>query len=261
MENKRAILVVSFGSSVKEALERSIFSIEDLIRREFPNDQVERAFTSNMVIRKLKDTIGLTVDTPREALEKLIEKGFQEIVVQPLHILPGVEFEKIQKDIKEVDTQNVRIKLGKPLLYDEIDFWRVLQALKTQITMEKEDCVLLVGHGTYHRAGACYERLQEEIEKERLPFLVGTIEDGIEPILTRLKEKGYREILMMPFLLVAGDHVKNDLLGEDEDSWKSILLQNGYKVKWYPKGLGENPAFRQLYLNRVKENTTCPTNI
>lgn len=254
MNTRKAILVVSFGSSVQKARETGILPIEDLIRSTFLDYEVSRAFTSTMVINKLKRTIGLSVDTPEEGLQKLIEKGIKEIIVQPLHIIPGVEFGKIKDSIKKFKQKDVNIKLGKPLLYDEDDYLKVINALKTQLPLDKkEQVILLVGHGTYHQANRYYENLQRHIYDKNLPIIVGTIEEGISSIPEKLVAEGYKEVVIMPFMLVAGDHVINDLFGEG-DSWKNELIHKGVLVKSYEKGLGENPAFRELYLNRVKEN-------
>jgi sirohydrochlorin cobaltochelatase len=253
-EIKKAILVVSFGSSVESARVKAIQKIEELMKRTFDKYQVERAFTSNRIIKKLKETEGIVIDTPEEALQKLIEQGFQEIIIQPLHIIAGYEFDKIKKTIMDNENPNIDIKLGKPLLFEETDYLKVVEALKTQLPEDKEEqVVILIGHGTNHSANECYEKLQEYLSDKRLQVFVGTIEEGVDPMITKLKASKYKEVVLIPFLLVAGDHVQNDLLGDDQHSWKSNLIHNGYAVKAYHKGLGENPAFQDLYIQRVKD--------
>ncbi|PKM52056.1 MAG: sirohydrochlorin cobaltochelatase [Firmicutes bacterium HGW-Firmicutes-7] len=254
MESKRAILVISFGSSIEEARLKAIQPIEELIKESFPNYQVERAFTSNKIIKKLKETKGLFFDTPEEGLQKLIKKGFQEIILQPLHIIPGFEFDKIKKTIMDNRSPSVEIRLGKPLLYDKIDYLKVMEALQTQLpTIKGKQVVLFIGHGTNHQANEHYYALQTFLKEQGHPIIVSTLEADMDQVMMQLKEGGYTEVVLMPFLLVAGDHVQNDLLGEDEYSWKSRLTSSGYLVKAYPKGLGENPAFQALYLQRVQE--------
>lgn len=254
IDNKKAILIVSFGSSIEEARVNAIEPIETLIKENFLDYQIERAFTSNSVIKKLKETIGLAIDTPEEGLHKLIEKGFQEIIIQPLHILAGYEFDKIKKTILDMNHLNVEIKLGKPLLYEEIDYLKVIESLNTQLPeLEEKQVVLLIGHGTNHPANSSYDKLQAQLKSRGLPVIVGTIEVGIDPIITELEAGGYEDVVLMPFLLVAGEHVQNDIFGDDNHSWKSRLISSGYHVKAYYKGLGENPSFQQLYLQRVQE--------
>lgn len=251
---KGAILVVSFGSSVRSAREHAIIPIEMLIRKSFPDYYVSSAFTSNRVIKKLKETEGIFIDTPEEGITRLIKQGFKKIIIQPLHIIAGYEFDKIKDSINGLETSDISIRLGKPLLYDDIDFLKVIEGLKNQMPdINEKQVIALIGHGTHHPANAYYNELQNYIDGQQLPIIVGTIEEGIETILQKLKKTSYKEVIIMPFLLVAGDHVQNDLLGEDEDSWKSILEENGYKVMGHDKGLGENPVFQDLYLQRVKK--------
>lgn len=255
MTYKGAILVVSFGSSIRKARENAIMPIERLITNALPDYYVSSAFTSNRIIKKLKETEGIHIDTPEEGIKKLIEQGFEKIIVQPLHIIPGYEFDKIKHSINKLKTPDIKIKLGKPLLYYDIDFIKVIEGLKTQMPeMSQEKVVALVGHGTDHPANAYYNDLQAYIDEQELPIIVGTIEDGIEKILEKLEKTRYKEVLIMPFLLVAGDHVQNDLLGEDEDSLSSILKAKGYKVEGYDKGLGENSIFQNLYLQQTIKN-------
>jgi len=253
-EMKKAILVVSFGSSVESARVKAIQKVEALMMRTFDKYQVESAFTSNRIIKKLKKEEGIVINTPEEALQKIIGQGFQEIIIQPLHIIAGYEFDKIKKTMMDNKNPNIDIKLGKPLLFEETDYLKVVEALKTQLPDEKEEqVVILIGHGTNHLANGCYEKLQDYLKDKTLPVFVGTIEEGVDPMIAKLKASKYKEVFLIPFLLVAGEHVQNDLLGEDQHSWKSKLIFNGYSVKAYHRGLGENPAFQDLYIQRVKE--------
>ncbi|TCT13800.1 anaerobic cobaltochelatase [Natranaerovirga pectinivora] len=253
MKKEKAILVVSFGSSYKEAREKAIEPIEEKIEKAFPNYHIDRAFTSYRIIEKLKKE-GIIYQNPKEALEKLIHLGYKEIFVQPLHIIPGFEYEKIKEIIDEVDKKDVRIVLSQPLLYTEEDYERVIDGLKAQCPPLKEDeIVLLAGHGTEHKANQCYIELQEKLRDMKLPFIVGTIEDGLEDILLELNEKAYRSVTLMPFLLVAGDHALNDLISNKEDSWQTCLLELGYEVKGYLKGLGENPLIQEMYVKYVEK--------
>lgn len=254
MTFKGAILVVSFGSSISTARDNAILPIEELIKKSFPDYYIARAFTSNKVIKKLKDTQDIHIDTPEEGIKRLIDIGFKKIIIQPLHIIAGFEFDKIKETIKRLNAPEVNIKLGKPLLYYDIDFLKVLEGIKSQMPkINKEQAVVLIGHGTHHPANAYYDELQIYIKGQQLPIIVGTIEEGIETVLKKLEETNYRELILMPLLLVAGDHVQNDLIGDEEDSWKCRFESNGYTVQAYCKGLGENPVFQNLYLQRVKQ--------
>ena len=54
-------------------------------------------------------------------------------------------------------------------------------------------------------------------------------------------------------MLVAGDHANKDMAGDDKESFKSQLLQAGFKVDTYIHGLGENAEIQDIYVQHVKE--------
>ncbi|MBC7959141.1 MAG: sirohydrochlorin cobaltochelatase, partial [Vallitaleaceae bacterium] len=112
--------------------------------------------------------------------------------------------------------------------------------------------VILIGHGTDHSANEMYHKLEQKLLEAGLPILLGTIEEGVDEILPKLKERVKQEYVLMPFLLVAGDHVINDMMGDDDLSWQSKMTAAGYTVSVYAKGLGENKHFQQLYVKRLK---------
>ncbi|TCK98660.1 precorrin-8X methylmutase [Natranaerovirga hydrolytica] len=251
MNTKKAILIVSFGSSYKKARENAIEAVEKSIQKTFPSVHITSAYTSYKIIAKLKKQ-DIHFNNPQEALEELIGQGYNEIFVQPLHLIPGFEYEKIQNTIKNTNHSKVNITLGEPLFFKDEDYLTILKAIKKQWTPQQDECLLLVGHGTEHKANKCYERLQEEWNKEKLPVIIGTIEEGTDKVLEMLKQGNYKKVLIMPLLLVAGDHAINDLDGEEEDSWKNQLKALGYDVTTHLKGLGENPYIQQIYVNKTK---------
>lgn len=262
INNKKAILVVSFGTTYESTRKLTIEKIEDSIRDKFKTYEVRRAFTSHMVIKKLKDVYGIYVEKPEEALQRLYEEGFSEVVVQPLHIIPGEEYEYISKVVENYRKQDrfCNITLGRPLLYFKgeenlpDDYSILVEALKTQFK-EKEN-VILMGHGTHHPANAVYSCLQAVLKDHGLSnVFIGTI-DGyptLNNIIQYLKEKEIKELTLMPLLLVAGDHAINDMASDEEDSWKSILEREGFKVNIYLRGLGENEKIQEIYIKHLED--------
>lgn len=249
--NKKVILIISFGSSFKEAREKAIKPVEEAIGSTFFEYDVHRAFTSNHIRRKLRGE-GILIESPEEALQRLIVNGYKEIIIQPLHLLAGFEYEKIKNAALAVNKSELSILLGEPLMYEGSNLDEVVEALKSQIPKDLGNKkVVLVGHGTEHPSNNMYQRLEEKLLEQELPILMGTIEAGVEVIIKKLEGKKVSEVLLMPFLLVAGDHVLNDISSDHADSWKSLLSKAGVKVEIYDKGLGENESFQQLYVKRV----------
>lgn len=260
---KKAILVVSFGTSYEKTRKLTIEKIENNIKEEFQGYDIRRAFTSHGVIKKLKESYGVFIDKPEEALQKLKEEGYEEVLIQPLHIIPGEEYDYI-KNVVEVfkrDKSFKRIELGRPALFfkgdDEHspDDYRIfIEALKHQIS--KNEIVVLMGHGTHHPADAVYSCLQCVLGDYGLNnVFVGTIEGypSLNHVIDNLKKNNIEKITLMPLLIVAGDHAINDMSGEEEDSWKSILLREGFEVDIYLHGLGENPKIQNIYVEHIKD--------
>ncbi|MGN0143585.1 MAG: sirohydrochlorin cobaltochelatase, partial [Clostridium sp.] len=161
---KKSILVVSFGTSHLDALENSITKIENKIREEFKDYEVFRAFTAHRIIKKLKERDGIEILKPEEALEDLKNKGFEEVIIQPLHIIPGEEFDYI-KGIAEMYTNDFKIiKVGRPIFFyqgiEEVpkDYTLFIDSIKD--ILDGEESVVLFGHGTAHASNAVYGMLQ-----------------------------------------------------------------------------------------------------
>lgn len=253
---KKAILVVSFGTSYKEARKLCIESMEERIRENFKDYEIRRAFTSNMIIKKLMRRDGIHVDSVNDALKKINRENFDEVYVQPLHIIPGYEFNnKIINIVKKYIDYFPVIKIGKTLLYDTEDYQRVVEALEHQIpNLSGNEAVVLMGHGTEHFADFCYSIFQNTIYRNNIKNVYIASVEGmltIENIIPILKEKEIEKVTLMPFMLVCGDHGLNDMAGDSKDSWKSILEREGFSVDTYLHGLGENEAIQDIYISHI----------
>lgn len=256
-EAKRGILVTSFGTTYADTRATAIETCENTIASAFPDFTVRRSFTSYMIIKRLRLRDGIEIPTPEEALKSMLGEGFTEVVVQPLHIIPGEEFhEKIVKKAIPYKSRFNTLRIGRPLLFYERDYQEVAAGIKAQLPgLNPGEGVVFVGHGTSHPANACYSCLQSFLQDEDLPVFIGNVEGypEIDRVIKRLKKADIKEVTLMPFMLVAGDHARKDMAGEDESSWKSILEREGFKVEVYLHGLGENEAFRLMYVDRVKD--------
>jgi len=258
---KKAILVVSFGTSHLEALKSSIDKIENKIKDEFKEYEVFRAFTAHRIIKKLKERDNLNILTPEEALEDLKVKGFEEVIVQPLHIIPGEEFDYIKGVVEQIKDNFKSIKLGRPIFFYQgmnglpEDYSLFIDSIKNILI--EEESVILFGHGTEHPSNAVYGMLQTVlIDEDYENVFVATIEGypTIQNVLKKLKKKGIKKTKLVPLLLVAGDHVKNDMASDEDDSLKSILGKEGIEVTLHMHGLGEVDKFDDLYINRIYDS-------
>ena len=263
---KKAILVVSFGTTHEDTRKVTIDAIEERIKNTFEDYDIRRAFTSHIILKVLKNRDNLHVDTPEEALEKLKNEGYTEVIVQPLHVIPGVEFDYINNVVNMYKASKAfkKIVVGRPLICfkgeeDHVpdDYSIMVDAISEQLTqMSQDNTVILMGHGTNHIANAVYCCFESVLRDRGFKNVhVATVEgyptlDRVIPNITKDIEE---EIILMPLMLVAGDHAKNDMAGEDEDSWRSILEAKGFKVKVHLHGLGENSKIQEIYIQHIKD--------
>lgn len=250
----KAILVVSFGTTFKETREKTIEACEKAIQERFPDYNVYRAFTSNVVIRRIQKQEGIKVPTVKEALEEMKDEGIREVYIQPLHVILGGEYEKILKQVADFQTSFECLKVGKPLLNSEEDYLRVKDILVEIYGHYGSDAeTVLMGHGSQHYAFTAYAALDHMLAAS--PVSIGCVESypPVEMIEERLKEKGVKEVHLAPFMLVAGDHATNDMTSDEEDSWYTYFKSRGYEVHTHLVGLGEYPAIQELYLEHLEQ--------
>ena len=212
---ERAVLAVSFGTSHRDTLEKNIAAIEAELAAAFPERTVRRAFTSGMILRKLAGE-GTHIDNVPQALERLLAEGCTDVVVQPTHVMNGEERDKM---------------MAHALLY--------------------------MGHGSEHQANSAYALMEYAFhDLGRKDVVIGTVEGypGFGEALRRLKERPQvRRVELRPLMTVAGDHAKNDLAGDEEDSWRRRLEAEGYETVCVLTGLGEHPAVRALFVEHARQ--------
>jgi sirohydrochlorin cobaltochelatase len=262
---KKAILVVSFGTTYADTRTKTIEAVENKISAAFPDYAVRRAFSSRIVIKKLMERDGVQVDTEIQALDKLKAEGFTEVIIQPLHIEPGDEYEKVQRAAAPYIQSKAfaSLKIGRPILYfmgqeeRPDDYLTAIQAIQTQLPRQKsEEAVVWMGHGGNNPANAAYAVMQMKMEDAGVSNnYIYTVEayPSLENVIKKLSRNKIKKVTLMPFMLVAGDHAQNDMAGDEDDSAKSVLAKAGFKVDVYLHGLGENPAIQNIYVQHVKD--------
>lgn len=264
MENKKALVVISFGTSHMDTRKKTIEVCEENIKNEFPEIDFYRAWTSKMIIKKLKKRDNEYIMYPNELLEKLYSEGYKEIYIQSLHLICGEEYNKLMDIIEKYRTKFDRIAVGRPLLstledYDDTaDFIEkvVLSDIKKDIESGiSKTATVWMGHGTEHNAHSAYGALEYRLKRNEVPSYIGTVEGhpSIEDVIFFLKKDGIKKVHLRPFLLVAGDHAKNDMAGDEEDSWKNILEREGFEVEIHLEGIGEFIDIQRKFTANLKE--------
>ena len=219
--DKVAILMVHFGTTHDDTRALTIDAINKKVAQTFPGVEVREAYTSRMIMRRLKEK-GITKPNPTEAMNKLIADGYTHLILQPTNIIEGIEMEALQKEVASYQTKFKDIRLGTALLHSPEDYQAVVKAIAASIKdKEKGDCVF-VCHGTYHPANSTYGMLDYVMKAQgHKNYHVGTIEGypTMDDVIRELEANKAKEITLVPFMFVAGDHAKNDIAGD----WKDEL--------------------------------------
>lgn len=253
-----AILVVSFGTSYNENRDLTIGAIEESVKKAFPDYEVRRAFTSQIIIDKLKERDGLEIDNVEEALDRAVADGIKILVVQPTHLMDGYEYTDLANALKDYEDKFEQVVLGKPLLSSEDDFEAVVKAIteKTSSYDDGQTAICFMGHGTEADSNGVYAKLQEKLKSAGYEnYYIGTVEaePTLDDVRAALKDKGtYKKVVLEPLMVVAGDHANNDMVGDEDDSWKSILEGEGYEVECLLEGLGQVEAIQNIYAEHTK---------
>ncbi len=257
MEKKKGLLVVSFGTSIRKTCKKTIDVIEKRLGEEFSEYAVYRAWTSKKIIKKIQDRDKVKTDTVSEAMERMFLDGITEVVVQPTHVINGIENEQMREDVMAFRERFASIRLGEPLLVKEKDLVEVTEAVMEEFKdLSEDEALVWMGHGTTHKANRIYKALDAEFKDRGYPYVfVGTVEasPSLEVLIERVRAYGAKKVRLAPFMVVAGDHALHDMSGEDEDSWKSLFEAAGFEVRCVLKGLGEYPGIQRLYVQHVKE--------
>ncbi|WP_324825565.1 sirohydrochlorin cobaltochelatase [Sinanaerobacter sp. ZZT-01] len=260
MNQKKAMLVVSFGTSYEETRNKTIGAIEKEIAESYPDWEIRRAFTSGMILRVLEKRDGLHIDNVTEAMEGLVQDGFRTVLIQPTHIINGDEYDKMVDAVKPYMEQFETIKIGEPLLSSSEDYEEVVKGVMAQLPqLQAEEALVLMGHGTTHHTDAVYAALDYRFKAMGYKnVFVGTVEGypDFEQVSSMVDTYRPKKVILMPFMVVAGDHAQNDMAGEEEDAWKTLFEESGYEVECILKGLGEFSEIRRLYLKHVADMLT-----
>ena len=255
--SKKAILAVSFGTSFAETRKKTIEQIEADIRTSYPNYALYSAWTSKMILKKILKRDGLHIFNVKEAMEAMHQDGITEVVVQPTHVINGIENDLMKEDVLFYADRFDHISFGTPLLTTEQDNTDVIEAIMGQWQSLSEDEVLvLMGHGTTHYANAVYAALDYKFKDMGYTnVFLGTVEayPSMDSILKLVDKLAPKKVHLAPFMIVAGDHAQNDMAGDDEDSWLCQFQNAGYEVECHLTGLGEYNGIRKIFLSHVAE--------
>lgn len=255
--SKKALVVISFGTSYAETRARTIEPTEALFAKEFLAYDIYRAFTSKKIISKLRKRDNILINNPEEVLKKLMDDNYEEVILQPLLIINGYEYESLVRLNDKYQDQFKSLVLGNALLTTRNDYESVVKGLQAHLPeLKDEEAIVFMGHGTEHHATSAYMALEYifDMEGNRHTY-VGTIEGfpDLSDVIERLQRYRLSKVYLIPFMFVSGDHAINDMAGEQEDSWKCRLEKLGYKVEVILQGLGELDMIRNVFIKHAKE--------
>ena len=269
------ILVVSFGTSFNDSRAEDIGGVEKALQAAYPDWSVRRAFTAQIIINHVQARDDEKIDNMDQALERAVGNGVKNLVVQPTHLMHGAEYDELTEAVENYKDKFESVKIAEPLLgevgADETAINEDKAAVAEAITAEavktagfdsldaaKEEgtAFVFMGHGTSHTAKISYSQMQTQMEQLGYEnVFIGTVEGepedtACEAVIEKLKNAGYKKVILRPLMVVAGDHANNDMAGDDDDSWKSQFEASGVfdSIDTQIAGLGEIDAIQQLYV-------------
>lgn len=254
----KEILVVSFGTSYNSSRDLTIGGIEKAIAKAFPDYTVARAFTADTIIKILKERENLVIDNVDQALARAANNGVKTLIVQPTHLMDGFEYTDLQKTLSKYEGKFSKVVLSKPLLTTDEDFSRVADAItaKTKKFDDGKTAIVFMGHGTEAASNGVYSKMQGVLSSKGFAnYYIGTVEatPSVEDLRKELHKKAtYSKVVLLPLMVVAGDHATNDMAGDEDDSWKSIFKKAGYEVECVLEGLGQDATIQQIYVDHAK---------
>ena len=273
------LLVVSFGTSFNDSRAEDIKGIEDALAKAYPDWSVRRAFTAQIIINHVEARDDEVIDNMQQALDRAVENGVKNLVVQPTHLMHGAEYDEMTEAINEYKDKFESVAIAEPMLGEVGDDATVINDDKKAVAQAITDeackeagfdsmdaaaeagtAFVFMGHGTSHTANITYDQMQTQMED--LGFknaFIGTVEGepedtACDKVIEKVKEAGYKNVVLRPLMVVAGDHANNDMAGDDEDSWKSQFVASGNfdKVDCQIEGLGRIEAVEKLYVEHTK---------
>ena len=269
------ILVVSFGTSFNDSRAEDIGGVEKALQAAYPDWSVRRAFTAQIIINHVQARDDEKIDNMDQALDRAVDNGVKNLVVQPTHLMHGAEYDELTEAVENYKDKFESVKIAEPLLgevgADETAINEDKAAVAEAITAEavktagfdsldaaKEEgtAFVFMGHGTSHTAKISYSQMQTQMEQLGYEnVFIGTVEGepedtACEAVIEKLKNAGYKKVILRPLMVVAGDHANNDMAGDDDDSWKSQFEASGVfdSIDTQIAGLGEIDAIQQLYV-------------
>lgn len=256
---KPVILVTSFGTSFGNSRHITIGAIESDIREAYPDWDVRRAFTSQIIIDHIEKDTGRHIDNFEEAMDKIVADGVKKLVIQPTHLMDGFEYTDIVNSLENYKDKFDACALGAPLLASEEDQVAVAEAVKGAMERyeDGETAICLMGHGTEAESNSIYATMQKVFYKLGYNnYLMATVEaePTFEDVAKAASAAGYKKAVLRPFMVVAGDHANNDMADtEDPESLASVMAAAGLEVTSVVEGLGQIEAIDEIYVSHVQD--------
>lgn len=248
---EKELLVASFGTSFNDSRVATIGAVENAMEEAFPEYSVRRGFTAQIIIDHVNKRDGEVIDNFGEALNRAIDNGVKTLVVQPTHLMNGLEYTDIANELAEYADAFEQIALGAPLLTTDDDF-KIVEAAITDWTKDYDDgetAIIFMGHGTEAESNEVYQKMQDLLTADGFEnYFVGTVEasPSLDDVLAAVQAGEYKKVILEPLMIVAGDHANNDMAGDEEGAWKKTFEDAGYEVECLLRGLGENEEIQNL---------------
>ncbi len=272
---EKEIIVASFGTSFNDSRVKDIGGVEKALQEAYPDYSVRRAFTAQIIINHIQARDGEVIDNMEQALQRAVDNGVKELIIQPTHLMKGSEYDELSATVEKVEDQIDSITISEPLLGEVGEDETVINDDKKAVAenvvaaavaeagadsidalADDSTALILMGHGTSHEANVTYDQMQTQMNNLGYKnVFIGTVEGEpedteVNAVLQKVQDAGYTKVIIRPLMVVAGDHANNDMAGDDDDSWKSIFSAalGEDNVTCQISGMGRVAEIEQIYV-------------
>ncbi len=249
---EKELLVVSFGTSFNDSRVNDIGGVEKALQEAYPDWSVRRAFTAQIIINHIWARDGEVIDNVDQALQRAVDNGVKQLVIQPTHLMHGAEYDELMESVDQYKDKFESVEVAEPLLGEvgadastiNADKEAAAKAVVAEAAkvagfdsveaMDQDGTALvLMGHGTSHEANVTYDQLQEQMKQLGYKnVFIGTVEGNpadtaLPEVKKAVEAAGYTKVIIRPMMVVAGDHANNDMAADEEGSWYYGFVNGG----------------------------------
>lgn len=251
----KAIVLAAFGSADLDGIKKSIGLLEKDLNSYFGKEYtVVKSFTSNKIIDLLKERHDYVVPHLSKVLFNLVNQGYEEVIIQPLHIMSGRDKKQIEEIVDEYKYSVEKLVISKSLFTDDDNLNKESYEIGNVICKNiGNNDILLVGHGSKRSSNKLYDVIEEtvrDITYKNVYMATLEGEKTIDAVIENLVNDKVKNLIVKPLFIIPGKHVISDISTGD-GSWMDMLREKNINVTINENSLLQYEGIRKLYIKNI----------